>query len=196
MLKVCGKYALQGSSRALYNPLDPTHKECTWPVPFQGVGYAVLFGGWWSVVWWGDLILWSGLVVVVCSNGLIWWSGWRCNDVVFWFGVLIWGWIDGLVRWCNSEVLPGDVFRELKIGKKKCWVIITNGFIKHQSIYLRRNEEKLYRNSQFFKFICIFERYLNPKEVCKTQTKGKGSGDDSFPFAISIFPISSVLAHT
>ena len=27
--KVCGKYALQGSSRALYNPLDPTHKECT-----------------------------------------------------------------------------------------------------------------------------------------------------------------------
>ena len=26
---VCGKYALQGSSRALYTPLDPTHKECT-----------------------------------------------------------------------------------------------------------------------------------------------------------------------
>ena len=84
--KVCGKYALQGSSRALYTPLDPTHKECTWPVPFEGVGYAVLFGGWWSVVWWGDLILWSDLVVgltmvwccisIWCSDlGRNWWSG-------------------------------------------------------------------------------------------------------------------------
>ena len=84
--KVCGKYALQGSSRALYTPLDPTHKECTWPVPFEGVGYAVLFGGWWSVVRWGDLILWSDLVVgltmvwccisIWCSDlGLNWWSG-------------------------------------------------------------------------------------------------------------------------
>ena len=27
--KVCGKYALQGSSRALFTPFDPTHKECT-----------------------------------------------------------------------------------------------------------------------------------------------------------------------
>ena len=27
--KVCGKYALQGSSRALFTPFDLTHKECT-----------------------------------------------------------------------------------------------------------------------------------------------------------------------
>ena len=32
------------------------------------------------VVWWGDLNWWSGLVVVVGSDGLIWWSG----------GCLIW----------------------------------------------------------------------------------------------------------
>ena len=63
---VCGKYALQGSSRALYTPLDPTHKECTWPVPFQEAGYDVLIGRWWSVVWFvggGLLIGWSDLVV-------------------------------------------------------------------------------------------------------------------------------------
>ena len=68
---VCGKYALQGSSRALYTPLDPTHKECTWPVPFQEVGYAVLIGSW--VV--KDGILWSGLAVLVWSDGLLWCSG-------------------------------------------------------------------------------------------------------------------------
>ena len=139
---VCGKYALQGSSRALYTPLDPTHKECTWPVPFQGVGYAVLFGGWWSVVWWGDLILWSGLVVVVCSNGLIWWWGWRWHDVVFRFGVLIWGWIDGLVWWSNLEVCTEN----WKLRRKNAELLLINDLIKHKSIYLRRNEEKLNRN--------------------------------------------------
>ena len=39
---VCGKYALQGSSRALYTPLYPTHKQCTWPVPVHEAGCAVL----------------------------------------------------------------------------------------------------------------------------------------------------------
>ena len=155
---MCGKYALQGSSRALYTPLDPTHKECTWPVPFQEAGYAVLFGGWWSVVWWGDLILWSGLVVVVCSNGLIWWSGWRCNDVVFWFGGLIWGWIDGLVWWSNLEVCLEVCTENWKLRRKNAELLLINDLIKHQSIYLRRNEEKLYRNRQFFKFSCIFEK--------------------------------------
>ena len=57
--KVCGKYALQGSSRALYTPLDPTHKECTWPVPVQEVGHPVLIGSW--VV--RDGGLWSGGVI-------------------------------------------------------------------------------------------------------------------------------------
>ena len=160
---MCGKYALQGSSRALYTPLDPTHKECTWPVPLQGVGYAVLFGGWWSVVWWVDLILWSGLVAVISSNGLIWWSGWRCNDVVFWFGVLIWGEIYGLIRWSNSEVCLEVCSENWKLERKNAGLLLLNGFIKHPSIYLRRNEEKLYRNSQFFKFSCIFEKYLNPR---------------------------------
>ena len=119
---MCGKYALQGSSRALYTPLDPTHKECTWPVPFQGVGYAVLFGGWWYVVWWIDLILWSGLVVVVCSNGLIWWSGWRWYDV-FRFGALIWAelmvWYDGLIwRSAWKSVRRTENWKEKKILKK------------------------------------------------------------------------------
>ena len=62
---VCGKYALQGSSRALYTPLDPTHKECTWPVPFQEVGFAVLIGSW--VV--KDGVLWSG--GVIWTGGLV-----------------------------------------------------------------------------------------------------------------------------
>ena len=69
---VCGKYALQGSSRALYTPLDPTHKECTWPVSFQKVGYAVLI---WSRVVkdgspWADLVS-SGAAVVVWSDGRV-----------------------------------------------------------------------------------------------------------------------------
>ena len=58
---MCGKYALQGSSRALYTPIEPTHKEYTWPapVPFQEVWYAVLIGSW--VV--KDGVLWSGGVI-------------------------------------------------------------------------------------------------------------------------------------
>ena len=57
---VCGKYALQGSSRALYTPLYPTHKQCTWPVPVHEVGCAVL-------IWSGsDLVVWCG------GSGLIW----------------------------------------------------------------------------------------------------------------------------
>ena len=146
MPKVCGKYALQGSSRALYTPLDPTPKECTWPVPFQEAEYVVLLGGWWSVVWWSDLILWSGLVVVVCSNGLISWSGWRWYDVVFRRGVLIWGGVDRLVWWSNLEVCLEVCTENWKLRRKNAELLLINDLIKHKSIYLRRNEEKLNRN--------------------------------------------------
>ena len=46
--------------------------------------------GWWTVVWWGDLIYWSGLTVVVCSDGLIWWSGLTmvCRDIQMWWSDL------------------------------------------------------------------------------------------------------------
>ena len=116
---VCGKYALQGSSRALYTPLDPTHKECTWPVPFQEAGYAVLIGSWvvkdgvlWSggVIWTGGLdwrwwcdLWWSNLVVGTGrDDGLLWYS-----DVVVWSGLwsncIVWC-SDRLVSWSNLEV--------------------------------------------------------------------------------------------
>ena len=78
---VCGKYALQGSSRALYTPLDPTHKQCTWPVPFHEVGCAVLI--WSGAVKNGSLFRWSDLVVWIGGGGLIWWAD---------FGSLVWRW--------------------------------------------------------------------------------------------------------
>ena len=39
------------------------------------------------VVWWGDLNWWSGLVVVVGSDGLIWWSG--RDDGVLWYSDVV-----------------------------------------------------------------------------------------------------------
>ena len=127
--KVCGKYALQGSSRALYTPLDPTHKESTWPVPFQGVGYAVLFGGWWSVVWWVDLFWWFGLAVVVCSDGLIWWSGLTmvcCGVRMQWpdlwsdclYGCLM-DWFRGLIwrcAWARWSGLTAENWKDNKLS--------------------------------------------------------------------------------
>ena len=116
---VCGKYALLGSSRALYNPLDPTHKQCTWPVPFHEVGCAVLI--WSGGVKNGSLLGWSDLVVWCGGGGLIWWAdfSWsgltmlwwsdprliRLSDVVVWSGAdhLMGCWC-GLVPWPNLEV--------------------------------------------------------------------------------------------
>ena len=103
---VCGKYALQGSSRALYTLLDPTHKECTWPVPFQEPGYAVLIGNW--VV--KNAVLWSG--GVIWTGGLdwrCWWDlmVWFCGRVLIWSGLwsdcLVWC-SDGLVSWSDLEL--------------------------------------------------------------------------------------------
>ena len=114
---VCGKYALQGSSRALYTPLDPTHKECTWPVPFQEAGYAVLIGSWvvkdgvlWSggVIWTGcldwrwccDLMVWFGgrVGTMVCCGIRMWWSDLGCDLIVWWGGLI--DWLHGLIWRC------------------------------------------------------------------------------------------------
>ena len=119
--KVCGKYALQGSSRALYTPLDPTHKECTWPVPVQEVGYSVLIGSW--VV--RDGGLWSDVAVEVCSDGLIWWwSGltmvccgliWgRIWSGVVWLEAALIDWFEGLV-WRSTKQIWSDLDWELQI---------------------------------------------------------------------------------
>ena len=102
---VCGKYALQGSSRALYTPLDPTHNECTWPVPFHGIGCAVLVRSWAvkdvSLLDWSDLVAWCD------GGGLIWWTDfgglvWRWSGVV----VGAWSdlWSDLILKWL-SEVM-------------------------------------------------------------------------------------------
>ena len=116
---VCGKYALLGSSRALYNPLDPTHKQCTWPVPFHEVGCAVLISSGGvkngSLLGWSDLVVWCGGGVLIWwadFGGLVWqWSGgqiWDSSDCLMWWSdlgrIILWvGWC-GLVPWPNLEV--------------------------------------------------------------------------------------------
>ena len=118
---VCGKYALQGSSRALYTPLDPTHKECSWPVPFQMTGYAMLIWGWRVK----DGVLWSGGVIWCVGFVWRWWS-----VLMVWFGVLAWRW-SGLIFSCGGLILgqiwwfslegglPGGLVWDLKLKRKK-----------------------------------------------------------------------------
>ena len=68
--KVCFARFIQSSIYPPWPNPSRMHLTCT----IQVVGYPVLFGGWWSVVWRVYLIWWSGLTVVVCSGGLFWWS--------------------------------------------------------------------------------------------------------------------------
>ena len=124
---VCGKYALQGSSRALYTPLDPTHNECTWPVPFHEAGCTVLVrsravkDG--SLLGWCVLVVWSGcgsLIWLADFGGLVWrWAGvgidawsdlWSDLRLIWLSGGVVWSEADlmgcwcGLVPWPNLEV--------------------------------------------------------------------------------------------
>ena len=111
---MCGEYALQGLSRALYTPLNPTHKEFTWPewriiylqlgwtffsdarLTDVGKGSAGLYVCSIGPIWWSGLFVWSdgGLVwsdgLVSCS-GLIWWPGLAvCSDQLIWCCVVWW----------------------------------------------------------------------------------------------------------
>ena len=43
--------------------------------------------GWCPVVWWGDLIWYSGLSVVMRSDDLIWWSG--RDDGLLWYSDVV-----------------------------------------------------------------------------------------------------------
>ena len=143
---VCGKYALQGSSRALYTPLDPAHKQCTWPVRFQEVGCPVLI--WSGAVKDGSLLDWSDLLVWCGGGGLIWWADFGCL-VREWSGVGVGAWSDlcsdlrqlrssGVVVWSGTELVgcccglvpwanPGGLTEEdslvwrLKIKKMRSW---------------------------------------------------------------------------
>ena len=109
---VCGKYALQGSSRALYTHFDPTHEQCIWPVRFHEVGCAVLI--WIAEVKDGSLVVWSdGLILVVWSDdGVVWelvhglicsriWDksdslvSWSDMGRILWVAVVVW--LDGLI---------------------------------------------------------------------------------------------------
>ena len=159
---MCGKYALQGSSRALYIPLDPTHKECTWPVQLQGVGCAVLFGEWCSVAWWGDLIWWFDLTVVVCSDNLIWWYGLTlvcCGIGMRWPDV----WPDCLVRW-SEDLFHGLIWR----SAWERWSGLTAENLKDNTSdemaqlnvrELRKQKQRKKRKYfYFFKFSCNFEK--------------------------------------
>ena len=161
---VCGKYALQGSSRALYTPLDPTHKQCTWPVPFHEVGCAVLI--WSRAVKNGSLLGWSDLVVRFGGWGLIWWADfgglvWRWSGVGIgawsdlWSGsvthLIVWCdgliWADLMVLWYDLLLLSG-LTAEIKIKKMRSWgnssekaLNALGGYVKKKR---RKNTEILY----------------------------------------------------
>ena len=135
---VCGKYALQGSSRALYTPLDPTHKQCTWPVPFHEAGCAVL--------------IWSGAVMddSLCTD-LIWWSSltmvWCGSWCMVWSGADLTACRCGLVPWPNLE----DWLRKMVCSddwKLKTWIKIFARFGSEpnffKSILCNLEGERLY----------------------------------------------------
>ena len=150
---VCGKYALQGSSRALYTPLDPTHKQCTWPVPFYEVGCAVLI--WTGAVMdgslWADLIWWSGLTMVWCGSWCMVWSvaGSETHLIVC-CGGLICGGSYSLPMWSGSTAYSEGLTEEdgllwrLKIKNMKSWGNSSEKALNASESYAKkRNEEKI-----------------------------------------------------
>ena len=188
---VCGKYALQGPSRALYTPLDPTHKQCTWPVPFHEVGCAVLI--WSGAVKNGSLLGWSDLVVWFDSSGLIWWADfgglvWRWTTGVgvgawsdLWSGTethlivwMVWSGADLMVLWYDLLLLSG-LTAEIKIKKMRSWE--------------NSSEKALNRNTLFFKLSCNWN-FSCPEKVCKDFIiLIQGCADDlfeCFPFVARI----------
>ena len=137
---VCGKYALQSSSRALYNPLDPTHKEWTWPVPFQEVGYAVLIGRWWSA----DRMVWVGgrVVMIVCCCIRMWWSDLGCDLIVWCDGLMDWFhgliWISAWGRWCG---LTAEKWKDNKVDNSEMAQLSVRELRKEKQ---RKNMEIIY----------------------------------------------------
>ena len=163
---VCGKYALQGSSRALYTPLDPTHNECTWPVPFHEAGCTVLIRS--GAVKDGILLGWSDLPVWCDGGGLIWWADfgglvWRwsgvvvgawsdlwsdlrvvwLSDVTVWRGADLMGCWCGLVPWPNLKVWLRRIVWRLKIKKMRNWGNSSDKALNPSESYVQRNEEKI-----------------------------------------------------
>ena len=153
---MCGKYALQGSSRALYTPLDPTHKQCTWPVPFHEVGCAVLI--WSGAVKNGSLLGWSDLVVRFGGRDLIWWADfgglvWRWSGV----GVGAWSdlwsgseliWLSGVmvrsdlvVLWYDLLLLSG-LTAEIKIKKMRSWGNSSEKALNALGSYVKKKRRK------------------------------------------------------
>ena len=112
---VCGKCGLQSSSRALYTSLEPTHKECTWPVPFQEAGYAVMIGRWWSA---DRMVSFGGRVVMmVCCCIRMWWSDLGCDLIAWCDGLMDWFhgliWISAWGRWFG---LPAEKRKDNKLS--------------------------------------------------------------------------------
>ena len=99
---VCGKYALQGSSRALYTPLTQPTNNAPDLYDFKRLGVLCWFEVEQSrmVVCWADLICWSGVAVVVWSDELI---------LVVWSeNGLVWELVHGLICgqiWDSSDCL-------------------------------------------------------------------------------------------
>ena len=198
---VCGKYALQGSSRALYTPLDPTHKQCTWPVPFHEVGYAVLI--WSGAVKNGSLLGWSDLVVRFDSSGLIWWAD---------FGGLVWRWSgEGvctwsdlwsgsethLIVWCDGLIWGGSygllllsgLTAEIKIKKMRSWENSSEKALNALGSYVKKKRRK---NTEILHFSnsAAIENFSCPEKVCKHFIiLIQGCADDlfeSFPYVARI----------
>ena len=104
---VCGKYALQGSSRALYTPLTQPTNNAPDLYHFTRLGMLYLFEVEQSrmVVCWADLIWWSGLTVVVWSDGLI---------------LVVWS-DDGLVREFVHGLICGRDLRLIWLSGVMVW---------------------------------------------------------------------------
>ena len=147
--------------------------------------------------------------MVVC--GLIWSGGlvWRWSDVgvdawsdlwpdlrLVWLSiVVVWSGADlmdcrcGLVPWPNLE----DWLRKMVCSdgwKWKIWEANTNEKgLNNSESYVKRNEEKKYGNTSFFKFSCNWKLSC-PGKVCKDSIKViRSCADDlfeSFPFVLRI----------
>ena len=144
---VCGKYALQGSSRALYTPPWPNpqtmHLTCTIPGDWLRCADLKLSSqGWWSVG-----MIWSGGLVRWWRSDLMAWIGcrvWGWAGVVLGYGGLIWGgsgwllWSFGLV-WCRRKMVWSEYW---KLERWEAELIVVNGSIKEKKGFMHKKSRR------------------------------------------------------
>ena len=132
-----------------------------------------------GLVGWSDLIWWSGLAVVVCSDGLIWWSGptmvWcgiRMRWPDLWSDCLYGGlmdWFHGLI-WGTEE--DGVVWR-LEIEKITSWVYSSEMTQLNVRELRKQKQRKKGNTCNFFSVQLKAWKAVGfkLKRVCKNPTK-------------------------